>query len=961
MLRMFWIVLCMATCLCLYPAHNVQQSEEKDFIASFINNYGFTPESRDTHEYHSFILGKTRTSFERLEDHLRANHFDVAGRVVICGFQADAVPSYYTFEDHLALDDESSQKTKAGWQFAPGNIFGYLTGFLLKDAQRPSCPVMNSSCSFEYVLGQKIGLFDDRAQLFHKHAFGNGYALLEALRKPVNKALAQGNAQVVLHILHEFWRTLYGQGVCDGQGKPIATQDILFSIHYARYLMRSQAKIFNFFVGPDITYPIEVLPCQSEGVTQAAQNFVQRFVDVLQPRNQESTAYIFCSFVDGVGKSTLLGNLKNWAQYGTNFAAYERVDNASSQRATLFTLKENVALVDLPAQVSHFTIKPDGFVYVNIDTVKSVGATQRQNLERHIQCNAPQLIQEFVATTNRVARLSPVQLIPDVRDTPEMMYAKQCRVLGVDAPWIAGTFDGISYLFHRDMPGNIKILQPLEGVHSYGLKSSNPEHMIFSKGLTLPLGYDFFLDDVADQLRAAGVKKIVLVDFISMYPRTSRENIRVNFIIQQLKYLLGDQYMLEKSLYKGFVSSQELYSLMLNHADCVHQGLVQETCMRFALYKLIEAAGSDALTVIDSNKVSHVLGLHYEKILAEHGARTALRAKNKIRMEDQELGRQYGHDKNFQAITCFNADHLIAFSRFIHDVCARRIKDPYINALWAEMDNPVNLETIYSFDPSCRDKAILASVLSFVRVHWYQVIANVLKLDDSWRLRGDHLYVPPVMVIKGGDGMVRVVRKRLPLAGEHEQKVPSSAKGLVQFWSQFPTQWGLFEGKLHPMDDQAQKTYAQVYAYGYDSLQSRTNVLGSTLALLSSLAHDGERYGRSFVSTSDLASALQQKNLWSAVVQELKTANQGQPSSAKGDAIISLEPVRLAVRAFATLEMIAKDPRADCMVRMADRKDFIASAILFERITLPVYFNLQSKTPLFAGCANLVPVITGLI
>ena len=40
--------------------NKVQERESQDFITSFIDNYGFSPNSRDAHEYHAFILDKTR-------------------------------------------------------------------------------------------------------------------------------------------------------------------------------------------------------------------------------------------------------------------------------------------------------------------------------------------------------------------------------------------------------------------------------------------------------------------------------------------------------------------------------------------------------------------------------------------------------------------------------------------------------------------------------------------------------------------------------------------------------------------------------------------------------------------------------------------------------------------------------------------------------------------------------------
>ena len=51
------------------------------------------------------------------EDHLQKNGFDLKGRIVLCGYQEDAVANYYTAEGQEIIDDEVSKKTNAGWQF----------------------------------------------------------------------------------------------------------------------------------------------------------------------------------------------------------------------------------------------------------------------------------------------------------------------------------------------------------------------------------------------------------------------------------------------------------------------------------------------------------------------------------------------------------------------------------------------------------------------------------------------------------------------------------------------------------------------------------------------------------------------------------------------------------------------------------------------------------------------------
>ena len=145
-------------------------------------------------------------------------------------------------------------------------------------------------------------------------------------------------------------------------------------------------------------------------------------------------------------------------------------------------------------------------------------------------------------------------------DAPSLSYVKNCTILGVNTvKWIPFEYQHHHFVCKADDPSQIRILMPFEGVHSYGLKVSEPELMLFHKGISLPSSQDRFLSNLSEQLHTSGVKNVVFVDFISMYPRTSRENIRVNFLLQQLSHIFGTDFDLQHSLYKGFVHPQELY------------------------------------------------------------------------------------------------------------------------------------------------------------------------------------------------------------------------------------------------------------------------------------------------------------------------------------------------------------------------------------------------------------------
>ena len=339
---------------------------------------------------------------------------------------------------------------------------------------------------------------------------------------------------------------MYKRASTTGSQEVIGTQDMLFSIDYARALLKGVAPLKKLFVGPDITYPIEVLTCQKLDATANAQKFIAILEKSLESVDNKNTAYIFCSFVDGVGKSTLLNNIQNWGKFGSDFGKYERCDNSSSQEATLFELKDKVFIVDLPAQISHYTIKPDGFVYVDVQTVKKITEDVKARVIEEIIEKKESLIKQFKELQEKIT-LENKALYQD--NDIVAQYALNCITLEVnDVAWIPYTRGEYQFLFNKNNPEELRVLVTLGNAHSIGLKVVEPEQMLFSNGLSLPMQYVTFLDDLKQKLKKAGVEHVLFIDFLSMYPRTSRENIRVNFVLQYLKKIFGSDYSIDNSL-----------------------------------------------------------------------------------------------------------------------------------------------------------------------------------------------------------------------------------------------------------------------------------------------------------------------------------------------------------------------------------------------------------------------------
>ncbi len=979
------IVFFMTLGCCLLQAKNsLQQQEEKDFVSSFVNNYGFTANARDTREYHAFVLGKARDYFSKLENYVQEQGFTLHGRMIIAGYQEDAIPSYYTSFNDSIIDDEISIKTKVGWDFASGNVFGYLTGFLLKDSNSIGKRFQGKSM-VKHIMPERIGLFDDRAEIFQRHAFGDAFNAVMQIKRQVVKHMMNRDAQSLLICLRNFWKYLYVEGVRDGSGQLIATQDILFSIYYAQYLLNSTLPIITLFVGPDITYPIEILHCQKKEATAGAQVFVEHFIDHLHPIEDKKTAYIFCSFVDGVGKSTLLGNIKNWLMHGNNVDRYERVDNSSSQQATVHVLNDKVYIVDLPAQISHVIAKPDGYVYVDVRTIKELSNEHIEEIVHYVEHNKQTLLQHF---TRRIRTIMAHKHLgscdPADNDEPAVAYSKNICVLELEhVAWIPFSYHDQHFLFNVEDCKQLRMLTPFKTVHSYGLKVVEPEQMIFSKGVTVPLHFDLFLQDLANQMKNVGVEQIVFVDFMSMYPRSSRENIRVNFLLQQLKLIFGDTFDIETSLYRSFVNHQELYWMLKQCRDDLATACVLETTMRWALYILIQQCKEQHELTIPLHRIKELLQETCSMLFKEHKQQLVSIVKDKIIREYHDIRTMYAFDKEFEALVRFDFESLQAFSIFMQELFTKKVHNVYFNGLWSGLegalcaknleeenqpsniitqsngtvtllDNGCPVEIVYSFDSECRNKTMMKDFFSAVRAYWYAALSNVLSwhyINNCWETQ-KIIPVPPLIITADNNNHFYGVRKHLEYIDGADLKPPALffSGGL----SQAEQQWGTYMGIPHCVDWTNIATNQGVYAFDY-KVSSENAHKNPVSLMVGELKRNQKEWHRThyFVPTSLLFNSLDRLNMWQQYLTEKKQYPQNNEQGKKTYA----QAAQLFVRACATLDMIIKDLDAEVMVRKGSRDDFIAALKLLERITLPKYFGITFDKPLFDDYTKVEPVI----
>ncbi|MBA3954316.1 hypothetical protein H0X48_03310 [Candidatus Dependentiae bacterium] len=959
------------------------------FHTSFISSYDLS--GRYTHEYHPYVLKKTRDSFLELEHSLRKDNFSVNGRILILGYQEDAVAPYKTDWQRQALEDEAIAKTAGGLAQPTKNIFGYLTGFLLKDAEwLEKNWFKDMQHAIKHVYARPIDLFKDSAVFFQKHALGKDFPAIIEARDTVEHALYSRNLKTVLGELISFWMSMYENASKTGSQETIATQDMLFSIDYARALIEGQAPLKKLFVGPDITYPIEILSCQQKEATAHAQQFIHELQTELVPVNNQKTVYIFCSFVDGVGKSTLLNNIANWGLHGLQFDKYERCDNSSSQEATLFELKENTYIADLPAQISHYTIKPDGLVFTDISTVKEIDKTTQAAVIRYAIDNKALLIAQFEDIKEK-AKLHTQALY--VSTDHVYNYAVNCQVLGViDSPWVGFMHENKYYLFHKQHPHKIRALTTLAGAHSFGLKVIEPEQMLFTNGMSIPMHYATFLDALKSKLHAQGIEQVVFVDFLSMYPRSSRENIRVNFVLQYLKKIFGDTYNLGESFYKHRANrEQEICQLLLQNFDKALHTIVLETALRWAMYTLMEEKSVSYVTTLKAQDLEDVLGNEVARLLKEqHNELTAL-ARNRLEPERALYYQTYALDITYETVVRFSFEPLQAFSDVVSQLFSKHLQNEYYTNLWAGMEGnlpkqhynlrkPIELDTqieasvLYAFDKDNRNQDELQKFVRALKAQWYAMLSNMLSIglnsDGDYEVKKVETAVPPLL-LKSDGTRCSLVQKVLPLLDTREHKIEPPLKFHLIDGPGVKRPWGVLDKQPYCMDWDIPGAFFWIYAYGYTpGNQKSKNIVTQLVDKYRQECVVKYKQSTWGMPTTVLLNQINAGNLWSKIEQEsaaiaqAQTKDKNTKNTKNTMRVIAAEDPQIPVlqlwtRMIATLDMILKDMdrRTIVLVRKGSKEDFAAALQLTEKITLPLYFGIKVATPLFEDYATVDPVI----
>jgi hypothetical protein len=971
-----------------------------DFINSFIKHYELTPEGRYVHEYHPFVLNKTADSFGQLEEVIKQHGYSIAGRNVIIGYEEAAVPCYYTNFKQARINDEASIKSRVGWSLKLHNRFGIMTGYLFKDVNKSQ--FYNKNYAIHHVNAEKIPLFDDRAGIFQEHAFGQALPLIIAAHKKINGAVNNGDQAMLLNSVIDFWHRLYTGGFKVGNSQIAGTQDILFSMQYADYLACSKTALKNYFIGPDITYPIEIFEKQEEEVTVNAQAFVKKFVTTLEPVNNKKTVYVFCSFVDGVGKSTMLGNIKNWMRYGDNIKQYAHVDNSSSQLAEMFQFKDNVFIADLPAQISHFTYKPDGNVFVDVKT--ELTAEGIQELLAYARKNINSIASDYQKDIAKIKALvlKSGWFSSDFHDNAaaSTLFLRNIMLLKKENhnKWLPFVYKDATYLFDRDDLTSIRMLVPLAQVKSEGLKNIESEQMLFVKGVRLPLPYQHFLDNLMQQFAQAAIEEVVFVDFLSMYPRSSRENVRVNYLLQQLA-LLDNEFDCAKSLYRTFVSGGELLYTILEKetSSKVFKAFRLETIVRMLLYSMILERHEGDLSGYSLQQLTDCLQQKMKQISKADHALLDDAVMKKYLQELALLEETYGMSKAFVNVQQFFSHRLyalqVALQNFFTQECAAidfyavlwEHKDQLQAAVNTQgfqalaegvvdknvlIDDQETADCIYKLYFESKNELVIAPIVRQIRASWYLFLTNLLRMQGqsvgSLQFFTQPFAVLPIQLYRSSSKDLYVFQDVLESTVEQTAILKKMANHFTNGQYLGARHFGVIEDTPFLVDMQGIFTQSGLFNFA-NMLHKKTKQYTSDPGITHFVrVYQNDHAAGGVLSTQQLERlinssarsivARRERLVQSALQAQKKLvgvgASEQQIHLVEPDEVLALQ---LFVRMLATLEMVVKDPESDIALRFGNRDDFAAALRLIEVFVIPKYFRKIMVSDLFEDYSVIEP------
>ncbi len=515
------------------------------------------------------------------------------------------------------------------------------------------------------------------------------------------------------------------------------------------------------------------------------------------------------------------------------------------------------------------------------------------------------------------------------------------------------------------------------------------------------------------QFNDKGIRNVVFVDFLSMYPRSSRENIRVNYLLQQMA-LLDNSFQPQISLYKDFVSGGELLYVLLTekYFKKIYDAFGLEALVRLELFKLIKNRGKGGLTQVQLPMLTDLLTLNYIQSKEQYTNKLSQLLTKKMKLETGKLEYDYGLSKTFVNIQQFSFDKVMALSDQLQFFFTQNVEHNVINFLWqnpGQLNTSIPLQTegertnsvlladhnrdvkcCFVFHPECKHELILSPFIRSLRACWYASVLNLLAASaegkNQFLLDEESYMALPLMIVQGSDSLIYAIQHKYEL---WQDDIDESIAGPF-------TRFNLMNNKPH-----AYVSVADVpYRADWECLSTNSGLFGFDCTL-----HKGKKK-KSFLDSSTVSGIVQKyhndhgadKVMPTSVVWELlyndadwiddfesikETAQkngtykvqQGDKKNKKdsmdmlfdefmfndySDKVLAgtshHKPVmRMLVRLWATIEMILKDPDADVVVRYGHRDDFKAALKLLECVVLPRYCNIVFLDDLFSDYDRVEP------
>lgn len=984
-------------------------SELGKFSESFLGSYGICLHERYGHEYHEYLLEHTARSYQELEQAFVDEKLKIDGRIMIVGYEGGAFDSYFTnFNDLLgdALCDETAFQGNSGWSKPPANYFGFLTAFALRDANN-----LSKNGLFEHIHENSVELFRKVFELLQRDSFTRLFAFVRAHEESAKPKIMANDVRGVLQGIETFFDYLYDDNLVLADGQSVATQDILFNRKHVQQLTRSNVPTLKFYTGADVTYPILPTKQRNSFATHHAQEFVKKFVKHLVPREGEPTVYVFNSFVDGVGKSTMLGNIKNWIKHGDAMDEYEVTDNTSSQLADIFEFSKDVHIADLPAQISHFTFKPDGYVYVDVTSVKGQEESSRAVLQ-YFDEHKKELIAAYKERLrfvgDQIAREGWFTKSLNTPDNPRDAFLKNLHLLKLTQtnPWIPCEFEGKHYLVDETISGEVRMFMSLSEAQSSGLKNVRADQMFFFDGVTMPLEYQVFLDDLTSRCLQKGVKRVVFVDFLSMYMRSSRENIRVNYLMQQMALLFND-FNQQDTVYRDLTGNPELLQLLSQPEwfNQVGENLKRESMVRWGLHAMLQEQKGSVLRKIPFSESTLRLQQIFDAMPASFTGALEEASFSRLRAGAQSLSASCGKSKEFINIQSISWPHILTFAKKLQKTMTVNVASKPLREAWAAFGNgdvvdaedkivcgPVDrivtttdgkkLKACFVLDNDDRNSVKIRPVFRILRTMWYNTIYQFL---GSQVTKNNRMMVSSVLPLlpwtakRGTNGKIYIVQPHLPVFdGELPEGFVEEMKAnlghLARCIDFETTQWVEIQDQLFATDLKEMLTTAQEYGFGYEENRGGGEGSGysdygakevmppavSTRITTKVVTDYTRKAGHDDVLLmSDAISKLKER-LTPKIQKEIeKLVDEGlrqdeQKTKGKEGMPAYLDEVDRAgyfglehfVVHAAQLEQVVRDPDATLVIRRGNKKDVKGALWVLENVVVPQYFGQVSRANL---------------